>query len=269
MIVPLEMPFGMLSILVGVALGMASTYAFVFGQKKTRARSEADCEEIAKKKIEAMATQKHQQPSTGILPCIRNRCSIFPRDYKVGDEPVEKEVVDRLLEAAMWAPFHGPLPPWRFVVLGRDAMVKMQEETLEFYDKNWESAGRWKNEEDYCQWRHMTEDEITGRWGPVSYMIAIVMRRQAGSKRIPEWEEAAATACAVQNMHIQATAEKGLACYWSSWHSAYRDSEEMREFLAMGKEDKCLGLFIVAKDGKTNRSDLRQRNQTNCVEWRN
>ena len=95
----------------------------------------------------------------------------------------------------------------------------------------------------------MTEEEITGRWGTVSYvisflcllsflpaflyffflstsflpsflyflasslpsliilpstflpsfryMVAIVMQRQAGSKRIPEWEEAAATACAV------------------------------------------------------------------------
>ena len=32
----------------------------------------------------------------------------------------------------------------------------------------------------------MTEEEIDCRWGPVSYMVAIVMQRQAGSKRMPE-----------------------------------------------------------------------------------
>ncbi len=73
-------------------------------------------------------------------------------------------------------------------------------------------------------------------------MIAIIMRRQAGSKRIPEWEEAAATACAVQNMHIQATKFPGLACYWSSWHDAYRDSEEHKRFLGMGGEDRSVSL---------------------------
>ncbi len=55
----------------------------------------------------------------------------------------------------------------------------------------------------YAAWRRMTEAEISGRWGPVSYMVAICVRRQAGSKRLPLWEEAAATACAVQNMHLQ------------------------------------------------------------------
>merc|ERR1712217_556603 len=93
----------------------------------------------------------------------------------------------------------------------------------------------------------MTEAEISGRWGPVSYMIAIVMQRQASpKKRMPEWEEAAATACAVQNMYIQATAFSGLACYWSSWHDAARDSSDMKDFLSMAEEDKCLGIFIVA-----------------------
>ena len=41
----------------------------------------------------------------------------------------------------MWAPFHGPLPPWRFVVLGKAAQVEMQQLTLSFYDKNWRQVG--------------------------------------------------------------------------------------------------------------------------------
>ena len=84
-----------------------------------------------------------------------------------------------------------------------------------------------------------------------------------------EREEAAATACAVQNMHLQASASRGLACYWSSWHAAARDSGEMHGFLKLGAEDRCLGFFMVAacdpelKDGRR-----RERETHNSVEWR-
>lgn len=206
-----------------------------------------------------------------VLPCIRARRSVFPRDYV--PTSISKEAVASLLEAAMWAPFHGPRAPWRFVVLGRPAMVDMQRLTLSFYDRNWQQTG-WAggtrgSETEFQKWRSMTEEEIIGRWGPVSYMIAIIMRRQAHhEKRMPEWEEAAATACAVQNMHIQATAFPGLACYWSSWHVAARDSSEMQAFLGMESEDKCLGFFMVAAC----RPDLRDRRQPHlkdqAVEWR-
>jgi len=152
-------------------------------------------------------------------------------------------------------------------------MVEMQKMTLAYYDANWQevgwAGGKRGSESQYYEWRQQTEEEITGRWGRVSFMIAIVMLRQAGSTRIPEWEEMAATACAVQNMHIQASAFPGLACYWSSWHSAARDSTKMAEFLGMESEDKCLGFFIVAacnpdlKDSRT-----RQLESHMHVEWR-
>ena len=115
----------------------------------------------------------------------------------------------------------------------------------------------------------MTEGEIEGRWGPVSYMVAVVMQRQAGSVRLPEWEEMAATACAVQNMHIQASSMPGLACYWSSWHDAVMESEEMHGFLGMGDEDKCMGMFCVAACDPNGRRDLRQRDEgSGNAEWR-
>ena len=49
-----------------------------------------------------------------LLACIRKRRSVFPRDY-ADHQKCSPEVMHRLLEAAMWAPFHGPVPPWRFV----------------------------------------------------------------------------------------------------------------------------------------------------------
>ena len=159
--------------------------------------------------VRGLSRRQRKEEPTPLLDCIRGRRSVFPKSFVPGSV-VPPATVHRLLEAAMWAPFHGPVPPWRFVVLGRKGMVQMQEMTLAFYDEHWREVG-WANgkrgsEDEYLAWRRMTEGEITGRWGPVSYMLAIIMRRQAGSKRMPEWEEAAATACAVQNMHIQASA---------------------------------------------------------------
>ena len=84
-------------------------------------------------------------------------------------------------------------------------------------------------------------------------------------------------ATSVQNIHIQAcTRFPQLACYWSSWHSAARDSLEMKQFLKLKNvnEDKCIGFFIIAQKDPTRCSnkDRRKRdNSTNSlmsIEWR-
>ena len=213
------------------------------------------------------ATQKDKDTLPPLLECIPARRSVFPRSYITGS--VSPQMMSRLLEAAMWAPYHGPVPPWRFVVLGREAMIDMQKVTLAFYDEHWREAGKHGSKEEYDTWRQKTEDDIHGRWEPVSYMVGIVMRRQAGSKRLPEWEELAATACAVQNMHLQASV-MGLACYWSSWHAAARDSQAMSEFLGMEKEDRCLGFFIVATCEQSLMTRKRSRRPEShlSAEWR-
>lgn len=206
-----------------------------------------------------------------VLPCIRNRRSIFPNAFKKNSPPVDEAIIRSLLDAALYGPFHGKCyagsqHPARFVVLGKQSMVDMQRLTLLYYD---EQLPSFASEEEYRSFRKTTQDEITGRWGPVSHMIAIVMRRQAGKRRFPEWEEAAAVACAVQNMHLQSTKFEELACYWSSWHDAARDSEEMREFLGMEEEDKCMGFFIVAKAKNPGFKPRRVRDRSlMAVEWR-
>jgi len=81
---------------------------------------------------------------------------------------------------------------------------------------------------------------------------------------MPEWEEIAATACAVENMYLQATAiaseqtqsgGSGVAVYWSSAcvreSAAKKDggSADVRRLLGLDPEgdngDRCLGLFHV------------------------
>ena len=211
-------------VLINSAMTLAAV-GFVVGIWKMNAPTSILKERQEKhRQLKSKAESDHDEAAP-VLDCIRKRRSIFPRDYsRKEDDVVSDKIINRLLEAAMWAPYHGSVAPWKFVVLGRKSMIEMQQLTINYYDKNWHQFN-WKNQNDYNKWRKMTENEIYNRWGHVSYMIAIIMIRQAGSKRIEEWEEAAATSCAVQNMHIQSTVYNNIACYWSSWHSGQWCSE--------------------------------------------
>jgi nitroreductase len=221
---------------------------------------------------ESFGNTNNDDLDLAVISCIRDRRSIFPNGFKKNPPPLNKDVIQSLLNAALYGPFHGKCyaenqHPAKFVVLGKKSMVEMQNLTLEYYDKYWED--HWSSIDEYQKFRACTHAEITGRWGPVNYMIGIVMRRQAGTKRFPVWEEAAAVACAVQNMHIQSTKFKHLACYWSSWHAGARDSGMMKAFLDMEEEDVCMGFFIVAQAKNPQFRPRRERNSSLMkVEWR-
>jgi nitroreductase len=44
-----------------------------------------------------------------------------------GDEPVDRETLDELLELARWAPNHNLTNPWRFRVIGPQALAKLKD----------------------------------------------------------------------------------------------------------------------------------------------
>ena len=41
-------------------------------------------------------------------------------------EPVERDTLDELLELARWAPNHNLTNPWRFSVLGPEALARLK-----------------------------------------------------------------------------------------------------------------------------------------------
>ena len=50
-----------------------------------------------------------------IFDLIKERRSIFPPQFI--DKPISKETIEKILEAANWAPTHKKTEPWRFKVL--------------------------------------------------------------------------------------------------------------------------------------------------------
>ncbi|GAB9463715.1 hypothetical protein Gpo141_00001164 [Globisporangium polare] len=162
---------------------------------------------------------------------IKHRRSIFPQDYDQSRK-VPREILEKMLESANWAPTHARTEPWRFVVFSTPAaLTRLGQFEAELY-KKMVPADKFMAKK--------YEMKVKAKLA-CSYVIAICMKRQA-SEKLPEVEEVCAVAAAVQNLHLSA-AGHGVGGYWSSGPPIF--SEDMKQFLGLGEKDKCLGLFYV------------------------
>jgi hypothetical protein len=81
---------------------------------------------------------------------------------------------------------------------------------------------------------------------------------------IPENEEAAATACAVQNMLLTATAN-ALAIYWGTGGMCYHPS--MKKHFNLRDEDKIMGFLYTGYSDKIAQHGTRISTIKEKVEW--
>jgi nitroreductase len=160
---------------------------------------------------------------------IRDRRTIYPKDLT--DRVVQRDIIERLLQNATWAPSHGMTQPWRFTVFSGDGRKRLSEFLGNEYT-------RITAPEKFMQRKY---DNHVQRPLQASVTIALGMARDASGK-ISELDEMLATACAVQNMHLTCTAY-GLGAFWAT--GAALTGEGMRDFLGLGAQDRCLGLFFV------------------------
>lgn len=163
-----------------------------------------------------------------ITEVIRNRRSISPEKYST--RKVHREIVENVLNNAIWAPNHGMTQPWRFKVFIGEGMKKIGAFLPELY--------KLKAGDTFSQKKH---DKLTKRGENVSVIVAICMEPDPEGK-IREIEEIEAVAAAVQNMYLTCTAY-GIGGFWSS--PAFVYSDEMKEFLGLSAKAQCLGLFYM------------------------
>ena len=160
-----------------------------------------------------------------LLDLIKKRRSVFPAQYI--DKPIAKSDIGRILEAANWAPNHKKTEPWRFKVLQGESLEKLG---LFLSLKYMETEAKPK------EFKVKKLIENPKKAGAI---IAICMQRDS-NECVPEWEEIAATAMAVQNMWLSCT-EMGIGAYWSSPGLI----KYMDEFFEMSEGEKCLGFFYM------------------------
>lgn len=161
---------------------------------------------------------------------IRNRRSVFPKQFKEGKR-VPENIITQILENATWAPNHGHTEPWYFVVFTGEGLKKLAQFQSELYK---EAAAPDK-------FKEATYQNLQNNPLKASHVIALCMRRDPHKKH-PEVEEIAALACAVQNIYLSVTAY-GLGGYWTTGGITY--NEKAKPFLGLQEEDRLLGFFYV------------------------
>ncbi|MDE3742630.1 nitroreductase family protein [Maribacter polysaccharolyticus] len=160
-----------------------------------------------------------------IRDLIKERRSVFPVQYI--DMVIPKENLQQILESANWAPNHNNTEPWRFKVLQGESKTKLGE----FLSKKYQEV------EEHP--KQVKIKKLKSNPKKSAAVIAICMQRDP-KESVPEWEELAAVAMAVQNMWLTCT-EMGIGCYWSSPGII----EYMDEFFDLAEGEKCLGFLYM------------------------
>ncbi len=157
---------------------------------------------------------------------IQQRRSVFPAQY-TGEPIVEADLLT-ILEAARWAPNHAKTQPWRFKVLQGDALGALGDFMADTYLQTADA-------------KEFTAGKLRHTPRAASAIILLFMHRDE-KERIPEWEEIAAVAMAVQNMWLTAH-DLGYGAYWSSPKSFL----DMRDFnrIEVGERERFLGFFYL------------------------
>lgn len=169
--------------------------------------------------------------STELIEVIRTRRAVYPVQYN--SEAISREEIESILEAANWAPTHRRTEPWRFKVFHGEAKRALGVFLAEKY------------KETTAQYSEFKHKKVLEKSMQSAYVIAICMQRDP-NESVPEWEEVASTAMAVQNMWLTAHSMR-IGSYWSS--PVMKDY--LGDHISLEPGVRCLGFFYLGKyDGE-------------------
>ena len=174
-----------------------------------------------------MDIKPDRQHAHAIFQVMKTRRSVYPPVFM--DQPIERSDLELILEVTNWAPTHKLTQPWRFVVIHGVAKMKLGDLMIRYEEQQTVETLILEKK----------KKKILTNASKAGAIIAICMHRDE-SGRVEEWEELAATACAVQNLWLAATA-LGLGGYWSTTAAI----SILHGFLELTPDEKCLGLFYL------------------------
>ena len=178
-----------------------------------------------------------------ISEVIKKRRSIFPHQFN-GKE-IDKKIIIELLKNANTAPSHKLTQPWFFKIFSRLSKTKLAEELLK--------QNPYENQE--------IEKKILSKFDLASHIICICMRRDK-NESIPEWEEIASTAMAVQNIWLSCV-DTNIGGYWST----PKGINKLNNFLNLNKNERCLGLFYLGMYESVKDRQIPRKNIEKETDW--
>lgn len=173
---------------------------------------------------------------------LKSRRSIYPRDFT--GELISKETILEILENANHAPTHKITQPWIFKIFCKNSKTELLNKILKI-NPNFSDLKKLK---------------LTDNFNNSSHIICICMKKNKDI--LPEWEEVAATAMAVQNIWISCVGSK-IGGYWST----PKFIENLNNFLLLNVDERCLGLFYLGSLDFKNEKNYVGKNLNKKVEW--
>ncbi len=184
-----------------------------------------------------------------VLAAIRNRRSIG----KVMTNAPEQSLIRQILEAGTWAPTHHLTEPWRFVVLEGEARHDLGQVMGAVAARREVDPGR----------KAVAAANAAGKPLRAPCVIAVAIEPSTDFA-IPEIEEIASGAAAIQNMLLAAEA-LGLAAMWRTGWIGFEP--EVRDFLGLSSQGKVLG-FVYVGYAAMSAPERSRRDTDEITTWR-
>jgi len=187
--------------------------------------------------------------------------SMSPIDYLLTRRSVKfvrapgpsAEHLDLILRAAMSAPDHGRLQPWRFALIRGEAIARLADLAISAT----KAAGKPMTPE---------KEANTRRWlAEVPLLIALACRLDHSNTKIPEHERMLATGAAVTQM-LDAAHMLGYGAYWSTGLGTYVD--EVNEALGFdGLDYRYMGYLAIGTPIDAGQAPQRPDYRQFVTEW--
>ncbi|WP_459618315.1 nitroreductase family protein [Bordetella sp. 2513F-2] len=142
------------------------------------------------------------------------------------------EELDQILQAAMSAPDHGALRPWRYVLIRGEAIGRLADLALDAVKRSGDKRMTPEKEKSVREW-------LAG----VPLLIGLAHKIDHDNPKVPEQEQLLATGASVMNI-LNAVHMLGYAAFWSTGLGTYL--EEVQQALGLDPLDyRFLGFLAV------------------------
>ncbi|WP_324683585.1 nitroreductase family protein [Bibersteinia trehalosi] len=145
---------------------------------------------------------------------------------KFGDIAPNRDQLEHMFKAALRAPDHGRLKPYRFVVIeNKQALYQaLLAAVTEF------NLGE----------RGLEKAEKLSSQAPT--VVAAIAKLDDQNKKVPAWEQMVTTGCATYALQLAANVQ-GFETVWISKH--WVQGKAMREMLTCKENEKVIGLILI------------------------
>lgn len=192
-------------------------------------------------------TEQHIKKLTEV---IQNRQSVYPSQFT--GEIIDKDAIQWILHNAIQAPSHKHVNPWRFHVFSgekKQTLCNLFETT-------------YKQKTDSESFSEKKFKSFNAKFSKSSHILLISMKPNA-KRLVPEWENVASVATAMQNIYLSVTAA-GFGGYWSSPAVMF---PAVKNYLQLAEDEKCLGMFYLGVPEKVLPPKVDKGDIADYVQW--